>query len=50
MHPRDGENMHSFLVCALLLMEGITGTYFLLGPEEKSDLRLNFLMQSLTGN
>lgn len=50
MHSRDGENMHSFLVCALLLMEDITGSYFLSGPEKKSDLRLNLLMQSLTGN
>lgn len=49
MHPRDGENMHSFLVCALLLMEDTTGICFLPGPGEKSGLRLNFSIEGLTG-
>lgn len=49
MHPRDGENMCSFLMCPLLLMEDITGTYLLRGPGEKSGLRLNFSIQSPTG-
>lgn len=43
-----GENMYSFLVCALLLVEDITGTCFLPGPGDKSDLRFNFSMRSLT--
>lgn len=49
MHPRDGENMHSFLECSPLLMEGIPGSYLLPGPGDKSGLRLNFSIQSLTG-
>lgn len=44
-NPRDGENIQLF-VCALLLVEDITGTSFL--PGEKSDLRFKFSMRSLT--
>lgn len=46
-NPRDGENIQLF-VCALLLVEDITGTSFLPGPGEKSDLRFKFSVRSLT--